>query len=660
MNKLEILAPAGSKESFIAAVEAGADAIYCGLDSFSARSKAGNFTPGELYNYINYAHSKNVKVYIAFNTLIKQSELKDAIKYLSFISAAKADGIIIQDLGILNIARKHFSNLKLHASTQMAIHNSCGARQAQKLGFKRVVLARELSLHEISEIAKKSDIELEVFAHGALCFSVSGICLMSSFIGGHSGNRGNCAQPCRRKWSFKNKNGFYFSPKDLQLAEYISELKKSGVKSLKIEGRMKNPQYVYKTVKAYKMLAGADENNFNDVLVEASKTLARDFARSKTSFNFIEKSKDIFSPEISKQIGLNLGKIISVDGSFIVLKTEYEINLADGLKAVDFLKDESFKINIIGIDAKDGVCAIETDSPRLKKGMDVFKISDGVFAGVLKDIVKTAKIEKAAFEAEKKEIKVPLFKSAAGKDELFIRIDDIEWKKFLPANVKIIYSLSKENIAQAQKLKDIGCFELPAYIDECDLPLYQKTVNELAGKNDASFFINNISQLQFFKREADIIAGQFLYCMNSFSADFLLKNNIKGFVLSWEDDFKNIAELSKAGLGSYAIFYLSGFPVLAVSKMEMHKDVPGSELLKSSKDVFKIVQKSDAALILPEYPVMLFNKKRQLKKNKINKFAVDLSFIPPNKNYINAVLDAFNGKRPLQNEFEFNFERGLK
>jgi len=224
--------------------------VYCGLKDFSARSKASNFTPAEFYNFTNYAHKKNVKVYAAFNTLIKQNEIKEACRQIGIIAQAGADALIAQDFGVAEIVKKYFPKLKLHASTQTAIHNSYGVSEAQKAGFSRVVLARELSLEEIKIIKSKTNAELEVFCHGALCFGVSGLCLMSSFIGGYSGNRGACAQPCRRRWSLKNKDGFYLSPKDLNLSEYIRELKLSGITSLKIEGRMKNPQYVYKTVKA--------------------------------------------------------------------------------------------------------------------------------------------------------------------------------------------------------------------------------------------------------------------------------------------------------------------------------------------------------------------------------------------------------------------------
>ncbi|MCL2485427.1 MAG: U32 family peptidase [Endomicrobia bacterium] len=727
-SRIEILAPAGSKESFITAVEAGADAVYCGLKDFSARSKASNFTPAELNNYINYAHKKNVKVYVAFNTLIKQIELKDAVKQINFIEQANADAVIVQDLGVANIVKKYFPRLKLHASTQLAIHNSYGVLEAEKAGFKRVVLARELSLQEIKSISKNTNTELEIFCHGALCFGVSGLCLMSSFIGGASGNRGMCSQPCRRKWTVNKKDGFYISPKDLDLSNYAKDIAKSGIISLKIEGRMKNPQYVYKTVKAYKILFSAGEKNFAEVLKEVKEILNTDFARTKTSFNFIQKSKDIFAPETAKQIGAFAGDIISVKDNVITLKTKIQLNKTDALKAADSKADAYFKINVLDIRhinsvipekagihvAVNSICdnnkmdsdfhrndtdtllyEIETDTPGLKSGMQIFKTADGNFEEFLQNIIKTAEIEKKEFSPAEKNISYPKFKKSQPQEKLFIKINDINWlpviqKTLSPChpelasgsgsscfngkmlkqvqhdtslktqkneNISVIFTLDKENIKHASKIENIKYFELPPYIDEHDLPLFEQALNNL---KDKTFFVNNISHFMFFKKEDSLLAGNFLYVLNSFAADFLFKNRINGFMFSGEDDFKNISDLAKNGLSDYAIFYISGFPTLAVSLMTACNELSQNKNIESAKDIFQVIHRNGKTNIMPQYPVMLFNKKKRLEKLGVNKFIIDLSFINPNKTYLDTVLNAFLGKIPLQNGWEFNFERGLK
>ncbi|AKL97618.1 peptidase U32 family protein [Endomicrobium proavitum] len=658
MNNLEILAPAGSKETFIAAVAAQADAIYLGLENFSARSKAQNFTRSQFYDCVNFARKNNVKVYVALNTLIKQKELSDAIKQINFIASCGADAVIAQDLGVANIVKQYFPQLKLHASTQAAIHNSYGVLEAQKAGFKRIVLARELSFQEIKSISSKTNAELEVFVHGALCFSVSGVCLMSSFIGGASGNRGMCAQPCRRRYDIGAKSGFYMSPKDLNLSAHIRELKQSGVSSLKIEGRMKSPQYVYKTVKAYKMLASDDGIQTAN---QARALLEQDFARAKTTFNFIKKSDDIFAPQTSKQIGAYIGKISFQNGK-IQVKTDVQINSGDTLKAADSKNDKYFKVNILNLNKTGNAYEIETNSADLKTGMELFKTLDGKFEEKLKKITSEAIIEKQNFEIKEKEIPKPKHAKAKSEEKLFVKIDDLNWLNILQpsGNTNAIFSLAKQNLSKIDALKNINYFELPAFIDEADLPQFQAAIDKLKNK---TFFLNNIGHFRFFKNSpaaAKLNAGAFLYSLNSFAANFLFKRKIENFVFSYEDDFYNISDLAKENLADKGIFYLSGFPQLAVSKMTPHKDLRQEENFSSQKDNFKVINKNGQTIILPQYPVMLFNKLSKLKKLGIRKFIIDLSYIKPNKTYFETMLGAYSGKIQLQNDFEFNFERKLK
>lgn len=272
---VEILAPAGSQESLIPAVRLGADAVYLGAERFSARSNAKNFSFSELEHVVEYCHVRGVKVYLTVNTLLKDSEFIDVLELLKFACEVSVDALIIQDLGLLKIIKKFAPGLRLHASTQMSIHTPAGARALYDLGFARVVLARELSKNQIKEIAKASPIELEVFVHGALCMSVSGQCYLSAMIGGRSGNRGRCAQPCRLPFSVSEKSNFDLSLKDLSIIDYIPELQKIGVSSVKIEGRMKRPEYVAVTTKACKLIK--DGQKISD---ELRKQLKFVFSRS--------------------------------------------------------------------------------------------------------------------------------------------------------------------------------------------------------------------------------------------------------------------------------------------------------------------------------------------------------------------------------------------
>lgn len=253
-NKIELLAPAGNFECLAAAVQNGADAVYIAGKCFGARSFAENFDNDELIRAVDYCHLRGVKAHITVNTLVSDSEFPAAAEYLAFLNNIGADAVIVQDMGVADFILKNFTELEVHASTQMTVHNSDGVLALEDIGVKRVVLSRELSTAELSEISAKTSAELEVFGHGALCMCYSGQCLMSSIIGGRSGNRGKCAQPCRLPYTVRGngKKAFYLSLKDLCSLEHIAELEKIGISSLKIEGRMKGAAYVAAAVRVYR------------------------------------------------------------------------------------------------------------------------------------------------------------------------------------------------------------------------------------------------------------------------------------------------------------------------------------------------------------------------------------------------------------------------
>ena len=235
---MEILAPAGNRAALERARAAGADAVYLGFSAFSARSGAGNFNEEELAEAIRYAHLRHMRVYVTVNTLVKDGELPAVRDLLRTLSRLRADGILVQDLGILRLARTGFPSLPIHASTQMAVHNAAGVRWCARQGMRRVVLARECGLETIRACAEVGP-EIEVFGHGAQCVSVSGECLLSSMAGGRSGNRGRCAQPCRKLYRFDGKEGAWLSPRDLCLRDELPALSAAGAASVKLEGRLK-------------------------------------------------------------------------------------------------------------------------------------------------------------------------------------------------------------------------------------------------------------------------------------------------------------------------------------------------------------------------------------------------------------------------------------
>ncbi len=263
----EILAPAGSLEALKAAVRCGANAVYLGGKAFNARRNASNFSDEELTEAVAYCHARNVKVYLTLNTLVADGEIENVYEAVKSACDACVDALILQDLGLAAIVRRVSPTMPIHASTQMSVQSIEGIRMLEKLGFSRAVLPRELSEKEIAAISAQTDMELECFVHGALCMCVSGQCLMSSVLGGRSGNRGLCAQPCRLPFGINGKGGNNLSLKDLSLVEELGRLAKAGVCSFKIEGRMKRPEYVAAAVTACKnSINNINDNEINDSL----------------------------------------------------------------------------------------------------------------------------------------------------------------------------------------------------------------------------------------------------------------------------------------------------------------------------------------------------------------------------------------------------------
>lgn len=318
---VELLAPAGSKESFFAAVENGANAVYLAGKMFGARAYASNFDNDTLAELIRYAHLRHVRVHVAVNTIIDNEELPKLRSYLQFLYEAGADAVLLQDLGAVKLARDAVPKLPLHASTQMTVHHISGVQALEELGFSRVVLSRELSLKEIRSICAHSRIEIECFVHGALCVCYSGQCLMSSMIGGRSGNRGKCAQPCRLPYTLVDRRGhdvlgdtagdFLLSPRDLNTIDLIPRLMDAGVDSLKIEGRMKRPEYVATIVRAYrKAIDSHIDMEKPPVDEEDHDRLAQVFNRDFTTA-YLEKrpGKYMMSDRRPNNRGLRIGRV---------------------------------------------------------------------------------------------------------------------------------------------------------------------------------------------------------------------------------------------------------------------------------------------------------------------------------------------------------------
>ena len=338
----ELLAPVGSMEHLKVAINAGASSVYLSGKNYGARKFAKNFTLDEIAEAVNMAHMHNVKVYVTVNTLIKQDELENVVNYLSRLYAIGVDAVLVQDLGLVELINKHLPDLKIHASTQMACENQLKLDYLESKGIKRVVLPREMKKEEIKSL--KTNMELEIFAHGALCYSYSGQCLLSSFKGGRSGNRGTCAQPCRQKYKIQGikKEDYYLSPCDLSLFNQLKEISEMNISCIKIEGRMRSKEYLAIVVSNYRKALNKLKSRKEMKSEEISLVFNRGFIEGKFNNNTKRSIR-------AGHIGLKIGKVISGKKNQIAIRLYDSImnipQKGDGLLIVKKNKDYGLEIS---------------------------------------------------------------------------------------------------------------------------------------------------------------------------------------------------------------------------------------------------------------------------------------------------------------------------
>ena len=340
--KYELLAPAGDMECLKWAIEGGCDAVYLGGNHFGARAYSKNFSDEELALAIKYAHQYGVKVYLTCNTLIYDEEVDDFLNFVRYAHKSGIDAVLIQDLGMYDLIHQKFPNLEIHASTQLHIHNFDGALVAKKLGFKRIVLARETDIDTIKEIKEKTGLDIEVFVHGSLCVSYSGQCLFSSLVGGRSGNRGACAGSCRLPYDIVDKNNivlnktkkYPLSMKDLCAISSIGKLMDIGVNSFKIEGRMKSKEYVYLVTKLYrKAIDSYLEKQEVTIDYEILDKLKKVFNREYT-LGFLNNvsNNDVINGKQPNNVGVKIGTVVKLTKTNALIKLEDELHIGDGLR----------------------------------------------------------------------------------------------------------------------------------------------------------------------------------------------------------------------------------------------------------------------------------------------------------------------------------------
>lgn len=661
MRKPELLAPVGNVESFYAALNAGADAVFMGLQEFNARGRASNFSRLMLQLAVQRASAKNVKVYITLNILIKNNEIDQLIDVLSFLDTVKVSGIIIQDWGVYFIARKYFPRLSIHASTQMGTHNSVGVNFGASKGIGRTVLARELTMPELTEISRNSKSELEVFIHGALCYSFSGMCLYSSYTGGQGANRGICKQSCRRIYHDNQVERAFFSLKDNQQIRNLQKLMELGIQSLKIEGRMKSADYVFQVCKAYRMAIDNPEN-----LETARQMLKLDMGREKTSYFLGNEIRDGIT--VDSSVGTLIGKIVDIDrksvsfDSSIKLEDGYRIRIRT--KNDDpqlYLKIENFKLS-------GNVYQVPVDmSGKVAKGDDVLlvRVKTGTYSSRLGNISSIPEVRKT--QVKKLDIKrgfriEPL---QTQKPMLLVRIGSPEWLPKLRFDDydAVILSYKRSDfekldlqLSVIQQNKNKIRIELPKFISEKQMDFYRSLALRCLDAGINHFSISHLSQKMLLPASAKVSCNENVYVLNDAAARLVYDEKINEFTYPLENDLDNLLSMTN----KQGIVPLYFYPELFYSRMPVKAGKENNQFTDENNRKFRIVVKEGITTVYPTLPVALFHYRKQLEKNGFNRFLIDYSGEILTANVVKRILKKFLESEAVNPSTNFNFKLGLK
>ena len=722
-SKIELLAPAGSLDVFATAVNEGADAVYVGAPALNARALAKHFTPEELAAMIDHGHKNGVKVYLAMNSLVKEEEIPDLVKLLTLLEKLSPDALIIQDLGLYYLVKKYFPSFTLHASTLMGAHNSLAVQQFADMKFKRVVLAREVTLAEIKKIHRQCPVELEVFVHGALCFSYSGLCLFSSYLGGKSGLRGRCVQPCRRRYTWAgsgkgHRSGYLFSMNDLDGAQHVHELVRAGVVSLKIEGRMRSASYVGAVVKAYRKVidAGPDTER---VMPEVRDLLEQAMGRKPSQGYFVSpQPMDAISPFHSGNIGRFIGKVTSVQGDRVFVSLQEGIEAGDRVRHHHEKSGERKSFTVKDVFQNDNVqssgqpqqkVSLVLPGVKAQPGDSLYKVdvrkrrrmeSSG-------SLIKPAKYKKMVAQALRPELARNILKKLAFRPPqapgrkhrakqakkpsrqhvpslpIWIVGSDL---RILEQSVvekpdRLLITLDKESFAQLQKQKKplryltkTVTWILPRIILEEDVGFYRKVVAELAGNGFRQWMISHIGQLQLFQstrkkiagarqfpKGRPIIAGDYtLNILNSLGLRFLKARGVDRVQLAIEADKQSLQKICEQKINSEVGLTVYGRPPLFTARLAPEFFKYNTPLISPRGERLELVKKWGQTVALADKPFSLLSQLSDLKEVGFDFAVVDLSFVTLHKKEMASLRRLMQSKSKGRLHNSLNYFRSLQ
>ncbi|MCQ2597370.1 MAG: U32 family peptidase [Treponema sp.] len=712
----ELLAPAGNIESLDAAIGEGADAVYMGLKSFNARLRTTNFAWNQFEAAVESCHRQHKKIYVTVNTVAEEKETERLYRFLSYLDKVGPDGLIVQDFGVIRMCQEFFPNLELHASTQMNVESSAATRLLQKEGLKRVVLARELGLEEIRKIKTETGADLEVFIHGALCVSESGLCLFSSFLGGKSANRGMCTQACRRYYTAEVpggiRQGYYFSPCDLQLIDQIPGLMDAGVDSFKIEGRMKSAEYVGSVVAAYRYVMDHYQEDKKGAIATGHRLLSSDFARSKTTYwygfdtpedGITNAGSKILNPDQAGGTGIYLGKIKKTKPCPKELKQaliknpaeakpeDYRIALAvvtggsydpdpgDSIRL--HKKDDtgrvSHKVRTVeisesgerwidipsGFSEGDPVYLLQTKSsskryPRvIPHDIGRYRKQPGDEQLPILDLTPVAQKELSYFPEG-------VYASVSSIPDLF-QIQGIH-------PVRVMLELNSETKADLLAHKTVLPFSkkqlyisLDPFCASTQEDELKEVLNQLITDGFQCFVANNLAQVQMLKgfqasgSKINIIAGPYLYTFNRWAVSFLENQNIGAFVMPYENSRKNLEATFDMNVRQRVLVPVFAYPALFRMRFKLPSDYDFTFFEDKEGSLFKVNSTSDGSFVMPESPFSIVDKVEALNKSGFRRILIDFTKTKVTRSQIKAIMTSMAKGQPLPEVSRFNWKDGF-
>jgi putative protease len=706
MNSVELLAPAGSPEALDAAIGEGADAVYLGLKNFNARMRSANFAYSQFEGALKSLHRMNRKLYVTVNTVFEQREADRMYQFLKYLATLGPDGLIVQDFGVAAMVKDCFPSLKLHASTQMNIASARGANALSRYGFSRVVLARELSLPELRACRANTNLELEVFVHGALCVSASGLCLFSSYLGGKSANRGLCTQACRRYYRpsipsgasalgdpSDEEEGYYFSPHDLQLLEHAPELVEAGINSFKIEGRMKSAEYVGTVVSAYRLVLdalaeGEDGEKLNGKISAALGILRNDFARSKTEFYFDMGMLDWLEPARDGGTGIPLGTILKVKNSEagplgLIDPGRFLLRQGDSLRfhRADDSDRQSHKVVFAdssppadsgncwvsipeGFGLGDGVYLIQTKAmskrypPVIPRDLDGFRRSPGRDTAPLLELPPAPR--KGGSGGQTGLFPEGLYVSVSRIEDLYIL------QSARP--LRVILALSRKNAARLLEREkpplpfNTGelILALDPYFPQGDEEALAGEIKALMEKGYRQFVVNNPGHFSLFReRSPALIAGPYLYVFNRWAASFVSSLGADNFVSPLENNRQNLEKTVSPRRRSLCFVPVFAWPALFRIRADLSGIYGFKDFSDSRGEGFRLSTGNEGSTVYPQRPFSIVDKIPFLTEAGFGRFILDLSGQPLKKADYRDLMRSVKDATPLPDISRFNWKNGF-